>query len=64
MAEYTHESAGRQESFSWSPCPRCGSKLGGSRFEWNYRDENDEIQQDVCCIDCVFEINGIEQEGD
>lgn len=23
---------GLEESFSWSPCPGCGSELGGARF--------------------------------
>ena len=39
--------------FSWSPCPVCGSTLGGDRHAAHYIAEGDLNHLDVC-TDCLF----------
>lgn len=62
---------GGGESFSWSPCGVCGTKLGGDRCTWHWisggieHGKGDEIvHEDDACTDCVFYLaNGDEPES-
>ena len=46
--------SGGDSSFSWTPCPCCGSKLGGERHEFTCLTEAGEIVPEWLCVDCLF----------
>ena len=55
--EYDYEDIGRNSlGFSWSPCDRCGSALGGSRHEWHFRERGGNSDDGLICSDCLYAI--------
>ncbi|MCK5613439.1 hypothetical protein KAR91_66830 [Candidatus Pacearchaeota archaeon] len=52
MPQHESECAGKEIEFSWQPCSRCQSKLGGNRHEWF---KGSELLGHVC-LDCFNEI--------
>ena len=57
-----HEHTGDSEGFSWSPCDRCGSRLGGERHYWQVLEGRpdggmDLVQEGRICVDCLYEVN-------
>lgn len=55
--EYDYEDIGRNSlGFSWSPCDRCGSTLGGERHQWYYRESGQPDSECQICTDCMYAI--------
>ena len=48
--------------FSWYPCIECGSALGGSRHVAHGVNEDGELCHWHVCVDCLYRMNGIEEE--
>lgn len=48
--------------FSWSRCVCCNSPLGGDRHPAHYVDENGDINHINICTDCLFYVNGYEED--
>ncbi len=61
LEKITFECTGDSLGFSWRPCDRCGSKLGGERHEWTYAVHGEMREGDIC-TDCLINIEygGIE----
>ena len=58
----TYESTGEHVGFSWSACDRCGSTLGGDRWEWSAQDETGEDIDGEVCADCLADIEGLDED--
>lgn len=48
--------------FSWGPCESCGDPLGGTRYTAHGRDRGGDLIHLAVCVNCLFEINGMEVE--
>lgn len=46
--------SGNKNEFSVTPCPCCGSKLGGERHEFTCLTDTGEIEEELLCVDCLF----------
>ena len=64
---YTHfsmvtddDDGNNEHYFSWSSCERCHSDLGGDRYDYVARDVNDDIVELSICVDCVCDVEGID----
>jgi len=61
MCQITYHT-GEHKGFSWEPCAKCGSALGGDRWEWLALVQKRthapiaENRGDICA-DCFDEIN-------
>ena len=75
-AEFS-EDVGDEGGFSWSACGICGSRLGGTRYVWHWRDPDSETRgkdghlyrsggihhENDGCTDCLLYLsNGDEPE--
>ena len=60
----TTDADGNSESyFSCASCDLCHSTLGGDRYDYTARDNNDDIVELSLCVDCVYDVEGLEVES-
>ena len=53
---YTNNCSDNCPSFSWSPCDKCRSTLGGDRHDAIEWENNISYPVEICC-DCLVEIS-------
>jgi hypothetical protein len=51
---------GNEPYFSWASCDLCFTTLGGTRYDYIARDNNDDIVELSLCVDCVYKVEGLE----
>lgn len=63
LSEYHSLHTGDEQGFSWAPCCRCHSTLGGDRFElWGLKKApaRSGMTPELignCCLDCHDSVN-------
>ena len=67
---YTHYSmvtdgddGSNEPYFSHYCCERCQSNLSGDRYDYVALDADKEIVELSICIDCVYDVEGIDNEN-
>lgn len=44
-------------------CELCHTSLAGERYDYIARDDDDDIVELSLCVDCVYDVEGIEVES-
>jgi len=52
-----------EEYFSRFPCDLCLTDVSGGRYDYTARDNNDNTVYFSLCVDCVYDVEGLEVES-